>query len=362
MNTFKGSRLSTDLLETHHYICDLVHLEFSLVSLYSDGRRNWIYLWCDTNSADRQRWLVFAISRKALVAYLEKEKSLLNAANNANLLLVLEERTGFHDPDSRDQRKRKPRRYLWQVTPESVAGYLPTTHSFFDPDLAPDLDLNKQVIPTKYDLPISGTWFGRDFEYLFKRYERIYAFFYATRPRVFKTVNESLAKLLRMAWTGGASRVHLYSRLAEIIPGIHSLKVEKLQFASPGDIQFEAIQSIGHSIRLTTLLYIEHEATIEESHKSIKKILTAAHLNKTDLSEFSDQGIRLDERQWEKMIQSCATIGKALQIEEELASLKEHSPNSVVYAKAVNSFVRQVMKLATLQKDDMLNFASPGDV
>jgi hypothetical protein len=39
-----------------------------------------------------------------------------------------------------------------------------------------------------------------------------------------------------------------------------------------------------------------------------------------------------------------------------MEALRAHSPNIVVYSKAVNSFVRQLMKLAELQRDGMLDF------
>lgn len=356
MQSIRGKRLPTDLLESHRYMCDLMYLEFSVVALYSDGKQNWIYLWCDTNSLDKHRWLVFTVSRKILIDYLEKRVNLFSAVKSARQLWMLEERVQEAPNDKLQKKKQQQKRSLFEVSSSAVEKYLPTEASYFDEALAPDLDLTKQLIPTVYDVPISGIWFGRDFEYLFKRYERIYAFFYATQPRFIRTVNENLEKLLRTPWMGGASRVHLYSRLAEVIPGIHSLKVEKLQFASPGEVEFEAIHSIGQSIERTTLAYLENEEVIEAAHKRIKDTLTAARLNKQDLSQRSDQSIVLSEGQWNVIKVACAEIATVLNINAELESLRVHSPNTVVYAKAVNSFVRQVMRLAKFQRDEMLNF------
>jgi hypothetical protein len=356
MKSVPGKRLAAELLDSHNHICDLIHVDYPVLSLYSDGRRNWIYLWCDTNQLERHRWLVFPISRSMLVSYLAKTTTMRAAVDDAKRLMMLETRSLGFDVQGPDSDPARPKRYVWSVTLNDVAEYLPAKDSYFDETLTPDLDLTKQVVPTSYDVPITGTWFSKDFEYLFKRYERLYAFFYATRPRFVRTINAGLEELLRAPWTGGYSRVNLYTRLAQQIPGLHSLRVEKLQFASPGAIKFEAVSSIGESIARTTTLYLQNEELIDDAYKKIRKTLTSGKLNKVDLSGRSDIGQFLDARQIADLTQACLAIAKALQVSEEMDALRAHSPNIVVYSKAVNSFVRQLIKLAELQRDEMLDF------
>ena len=102
---------------------------------------------------------------------------------------------------------------------EAFAEYFPNKDSYFDPDMAPDVDLSQDLLSKKFNVPIAGNWFGRDFEYLFKRYERLYAFFYATQPRFVRTINATLHRVMRAPWRGGYSRVNMFTRLAEVLPG-----------------------------------------------------------------------------------------------------------------------------------------------
>jgi hypothetical protein len=356
MKRITSTKLSTELLESHHYVCDLLRAEIPALALYTDGRQNWMYLWADTDSSYRHRFLLFTVSRKDLDAYLRKAMSLRAVLDESHIVWLLEE---LRTPARTSKEKERVTRHLWDVpTLEEVGDYLPTEDSLFEPSLAPDIDLTKDLLPERYDVPIKGTWFGRDFEYLFKRYERIYSFFYATQPRFVRTINVTLHRVLRAPWKGGYSRVNLYTRLAEVLPAQFALKIAKLNFASPGDVKFEAIPSIGESIRQTTLRYLDNEARIDKCSKRIRRILTSARLNRVDLSARSEGSIKLSIKQRKELEEAIGLIGRTLAVSDEMKALRDHSPNSVVFAKAVVSFARQVHKLANLQRQEMLNFHS----
>lgn len=360
MIQIREKRLPTELLDSHHYVCDLLRAEFPALSLYTDGRQNWMYLWVDTDSVDRHRFILFTVSRESLNYYLKGDVPLRAIFESSDKRWVLDEiRSHIRVVARSRSSKEKERiiRHLWCLTDlAAVSDYVPTADSKFDPSMAPDIDLTKQLLPTVYEVPIKGEWFGRDFEYLFKRYERIYAFFYATQPRFVRTINTTLHRLLRAPWKGGFSRVNLYSRLAEVLPGQHALRVAQLNYASPGDVHFEAIQSIGESIQKTTVRYLEHEDKLDHYSKKISKILSTARLNKVDLSTWPESSIRLNEEQKSELFQSIRRIAKTLDVEHEITMLAHHSPNSVVHAKAVVSFVRQVRKLSILQRQGILDY------
>src|ERR1035438_3484942 len=86
---YSENRLPSELLNSHHHICDLIDVEYPVLSLYTDGRRNWMYLWCDKNAL-RTRWLLFTVARKLLVAYLQKKQSLKSIVEDAKQLWMLE--------------------------------------------------------------------------------------------------------------------------------------------------------------------------------------------------------------------------------------------------------------------------------
>jgi|HubBroStandDraft_6_1064221.scaffolds.fasta_scaffold373885_2 hypothetical protein len=357
MISVRGQRLSTDYLSSHHYVCDLLRAELPVLSLYTDGRENWLYLWVDTDSANRQRYLLFTASREALEQYLKQRIGLLRVIEEASLTWLLDE---THTPAKARGEKDRTYRHLQEVQDlGTVAAYLPTKKARFDPELAPDIDVTKDLLPKSYGVPIAGDWFSRDFAYLFKRYERIYAFFYATGPRFVRPIEDTLRRVLRAPWKGGYSRVNLYTRLAEVLPAQHALKVDKLQFASPGDVKFEAIPSIGESIARTIVKYLEHETSVDKSSKRITTILRLANLNRKDLSDRPEKSIKLSDKERDEISAAVVSISTRLAATEQFKVLREHSPNSVVYAKAVVSFVRQVEMLSKLQRMKMLNLKVP---
>lgn len=357
MKRFEGIRLiAADELASHNYICDLIYVQFSVLSLYTDGRNNWIYLWSDTDSNGRDRWLLFQITRQSLADYLKGQMTMREVVQKAERLLLLETRAGDLEGRRFSQDARMPKRYLREVTQEQIDEYLPTAQSYFDPTLTEDLDLTEEVVPKVYNVPIIGDWFSTDFEYLFKRYQRLYSFFYATRPRFVRTVASKLGELLRAPWRGGYSRLNLFSQLAIEIPAIHTLKIDALKYASPGHVRFEAIPAIGNSIRTATLRYLECEEAITAATKNINKTLKRARLRKENTSELSDTALNLEKKTLDELRKWCRDIAKSLGIVDEAQSLRQHSPNTVVYSKALLSFVRQLSRLAGLQRRKMLNF------
>lgn len=358
MNKLEGKSLSTDHLDSHNHICDLINIEFPVLSLYTDGRRNWIYLWCDRNERGTNRWMVFPTSRGLLVAYLHKETSMLTLVKEAPTIWVLENSDWAYSDSNKDKQAKKAKRHLKRVALDLLKEYLPTEDSFFDPTLTDDLDLNRDLVPSVFDLPIKGEWFNADFVYTLKRYERLYAFFYAARPRFVKPIELTLSRLLRSPWMGGFSRYNLFEHLWRQIPGIHSLKVAHAKYASPGEFQFEAIASIGDSIRDSTLLLIEKREAVEVSCERMRKVLKQANLNKADLSKFTDSVVRLDDSQMKGLLDDCKSIADTLKVCEEFDTLRTHSPNTVVYSKAVLSFVGQLDRFADLQRNGLLNFPS----
>lgn len=357
MITLNGKRTPASMLDTHYHVCDFINVEAAVLSLYSDGKRNWIYLWCDTDNINTDRWLIFAATRQGLLAYLSNKKSLLELLIASQNHFILDRVRLEKEELGEDGSSSKVRRFVSKLADlEHIESYLPTEDSHFDADLTSDIELEEQIIPAVYEVPIRGIWFGADFEQLFRSYERVYALLYATKPRFVKTIGERLENLLRAPWTGGFSRVHLYSQLAKHLPALHSLKVHKLQFASPGEVEFEALESVGNSVEQVTLRFLEKNEEIWQAVRIMKALLTRKKLNKKDLSQQSDLDIGLLQDEIRTLQSKCAEIALLLGINEEIIALKNHSPNSVVFSKATSSFVKQLSKLATFETNDMLNF------
>lgn len=350
MLRFSGDRVDVSLLDSHVRICDLLELEVPLLCLYSDGRRNWLYLWCDTDGVDTHRWLLFEATREQLVAYLERRRPLLDVLRDARKRFILDEVSPHSDSEG------KPYRQLRHVVRLSeLSGYLPHPDALFDEELAPDIETARGLVPHTFSVPINSTWFAVDFNDFFKSYSRIYAFFYATRPRFVKSIEARLGELLRAPWKGGYSRINLFATLPKVVPALHGLRVPQLHFASPGHINFEALTSVGDSIRSSVIQFTKNGSEVEAAVKSIKVVLSSHKLNKLDLSEQDDHGLSLGEDKIAALNERCFAIADLLGMREEIQSLRACSPNSVVFSKAVAGLVTQLRRLAQFQQEGMLD-------
>jgi hypothetical protein len=167
-----GHRESVSFIEKHSFICDLIDIEGPLLSLYRDQKRNWFYLWCDTNNIDRERWLVFEINRPTFASYLDKTSSLLDCLKTSKTIYCLEKHFNQSvEPDINP----KITRSMHRVEFDSIKNYHPSQESYFDSKFAPDLSLNLEILPTRFDVPIGGDWFITDLDKFCKTYSSLYA-------------------------------------------------------------------------------------------------------------------------------------------------------------------------------------------
>lgn len=68
----------------------------------------------------------------------------------------------------------------------------------------------------------------------------------------------------------------------------------------------------------------------------------------------TDEDIKLKRESLSALQAACNLIGVNLDVVSEFGALRTHSPNSVVYSKAVLSFVHQLDRLADLYRQHML--------
>lgn len=353
MKQLSGKSLPAELLHDHHYVCDLIDIGTPVLCLWTDGRTNWIYQWCDRDETGKERWLLIKLERNTLVSYLRSEVSQRSVILNAPALWVLD--ISARRSKEGDVSLAKARRKLKWVETDQLQDYLPSEDSKFDPTLTGDLDLTKELSPSRYGLPIDGVWFGQDFQELFKRYQRLYAFYYATGPRFVRTLQNKLREVLRAPFRGGFSRVNLYSRLSVRLPAIHSLRVASLQFASPGEIDFEAIPSIGESINVAVSNYLDNEDALKEVAQRVKKGLKDSGQNKFDSSELPDSALGLTAERLAQFNADCSQLATLIGAQAEVSALREYAPNTVVYCKALLSLLRQIEQLAQFRQRGMIS-------
>ncbi len=355
MKKIDGNRIEIRMLEKHSHICDLIFFDGPLLSLYSDRRTNWLYLWADTDEKQTNRWIIFPVVRKDLVAYLNKGESLLSLVTKANRHLILDDTRKSVLGES-GKTSRESHRTLRSISDISVINhYMPSSESFFDETLTTDISLNETLQPESYQVPIDGRWFISDLDKFSKAYGNVYAFLYATRPQFITNLSEKVGRFLRSPWTGGYSRVNLFSAMEQLIPAVHGLEIRKISYASPGDIEIEALKSVGDDIKRTTLNFLTHRVEIREATKAINQTLSELSLRRRNVSTVSDEALGVSVDHLSFLNLKCTSIADFLGLGIEISSIKHQSPNTVIFSKAVLAVVRQLDRLVDFQMQGLLD-------
>lgn len=352
MIKLSGTRLPVAPLDRHLFICDLLYFEGSILSLFRFQNQNWLYLWCDTDEATANRWLLFTVSRANLISYLKKTKSLRELVTAAPQILALDQKVNREGTALRD--KYRTLRKV-EILAE-ISAYLPADDAFFDEGLAPDISLTRGISPTSYDVPIDGQWFFSDLDRFSGLYSQLYAFFYCTKPRFVNNLGVRVQKYLSSPWRGGFSRVNLFEALGRLVPSLHDLEIKQIRYASPGEIRIEALESVGESIALSVTLYVAATENLGEIEKAINTLLSSGNLKRSNLSKQRDDELPLTKENKEFLRKALADIADTLNLNEEITQLSSFSPNMVVTAKVVLSLLVRLRKLAEFRQAGQVTF------
>lgn len=361
MDKIEGLHVKASLLDGHSFIANLVYIEGPVVTLMRDDRRNWIYLWCDTDGYKKERYIVQSVDRAVLLSYLQKTLTLrgLIESNDVKFLLDVTSNSSLAKNSDSKRNSRDSHRYLKRVSDIStLSGYLPSDDSYFDEELSPDVNLTNELAPTRYAVDILGDWFVTDLSQFSAVYEQIYDFLYCTAPRFVTNIGERIRGCLHAPWTGGFSRVHLFRALKQFVPSLHDLRVQKISYASPGQIEIEALPSVGKAITDVVARYLVFSDRLKELENKVDKFLAQALFKRQDLSLVSDSGLALPAENRKYLESWLDEISKKLQCTDEMSRINEYSPNIIVSAKVTLAFLTRVRRLAKFQNAGLVQFTN----
>ena len=349
-------RVSVGLFDRHRHVCDFIFAGGPILSLFRDTKADWLYLWVDTDGHSVNRWLILPVNRDHLQRYLSKTLSLEQLIKKSQKLFLMDayERS---QTNSSGKSVRTITRSLFSVKAYGlIEDYLPDPDSFFDEEFAPDVDLSHAFLPSEFNIPIDGSWFMSDLNKFGRVYSQLYAFFYCTQPRFISNISEKLRANLFSSWRGGSNRVHLFEDLKNHIPAMHDLRIDKLQYASPGSVTIEALESVGDSIKGTVLNYVKKEISVLADVKSLNGLLDSADLRKKDLSKYTDDNLPVDPQAVIALQMHSKSITDAIGITNHHKLLCSEAPNSVVSTKVLLALVSRLGYLVELQKHGLLDY------
>lgn len=356
MQKIIGEKLRVKLLDKHSFIGDLLYLDGPILSLFRTPRQNWLYLWCDTDGEYTERWLIFSVSRENLISYMKLKSTLLNVINAAPVRMITDIKKS--PPVSQDDSWKLSKTLTKITDTQHIINYLPASDSFFDEALAPNISTAQELSPTKYEVPIAGDWLCSDLDKFSTLYSQIYSFLYCTTPQFLSSISDRVESFLRAPWEGGFSRVHLFSGFSNLLPSFHDLEISKLKYNSPGEIEFEALQSIGISIENLVIKYIDNEKELIEIEKRLNSFLSENHLKKINLSMVGDANLNISPENIIFLKDKVAALSSLLGIKDEIDRLILLAPNIVIAAKVSVAVLVRVKKLAGFQQSGHLNYSN----
>ncbi|GAU00584.1 hypothetical protein BSLA_01f1432 [Burkholderia stabilis] len=143
--------------------------------------------------------------------------------------------------------------------------------------------------------------------------------------------------------------------MKELIPSLHDLQIKRIHYASPGEIEIEALESVGESISNAVRRYIQAEDSVCTAEKMVNQLLSSQKLKRTDLSTSRDDQLPLTGDNIAFLLEKKKEIGSVLGIEDELNLLNEYSPNIVVSMKVLIAMVARIRRLAAFQAEGQLD-------
>ncbi|MDM0007164.1 hypothetical protein QTI51_17490 [Variovorax sp. J22G73] len=366
MIKFEGQKVSAFVFDGHEHVCDLIEADGPLLSLYTDLRDNWLYLWCDTDRVKVNRWMLIKAPRTSLVEFFSQRISLRALIENSPSVIMLDETAVRSEKVDDLGIPQEPtislkRRFIKLDDPTDVQAYWPSDRSFFNPELAEGIDIRQEFAPSKHLIPVDGRWYFKDLDSFSRTYAKLYAFLYSTKPQFINSMSARLYSLLRAPWTGGYSRVNLFSSLRRGLPALHDLQIDSFSYASPGAIEVEALPSICEDVSRIILSSKGRWPRLAVYDKIINTIIGKHKLRKVDLSTVPNEQLPFAQEEAQALENSCTEICTLLGVEDRIDALRDAAPNLIVYAKAVQALLGQVQKLNAFQEQGLLNLGKSQD-
>ncbi|WP_199194454.1 hypothetical protein [Photobacterium sp. GB-50] len=250
MINLSGQKLQTLPLGNLTWKRDLIYFEGPLLSEFSSDKGE-VYLkyWCDCDDTFN-RWMFFKVKEQDRLRLVLGEKSLYDVIVNQPDSFV------FVSDESRDIQN-----YTFLEAANLPNEYLPEEDSYLEiDDYVDDEKITSLVFEDQWDF--------EELKNVYRKFAQIYDFIF---------VSNSISGRLgaSMPWQGGASAVHFYNKIKELIPSNDASRLNAIHYASPGymkisvnrkvsDIALTAINNYGLNKKAIDSLYLELQNRIKE--------------------------------------------------------------------------------------------------
>ncbi|GEM_PF-492692 len=360
METIKGSSFREFPLKELTKVADLEYFEGPLLSLFKNNKGDqYLYYWCDCDELVN-RWLVFRVSDEKINAFLSKRISLRD--------LILQPADNFLFSVDLDHVLNQVNSYLIEVA-ELPELYIPDVDSLYD---SVPRYRYKSEKSWKYKLKIAGEWSLGDLSKVPSVYSKAYYFLYFLQQ--VKQLPQPLPQLLGQVslpkafgsypWRGGFSAMRFYNDLSDFVAPEHQLKIASLQYASPGWIEINLLESVAFSIRNAVTAFMASSKELgllyQEFYKElgIRGLLRDPNKPKNNAREKPKIVIEtrfsgLSEVEFAK--ESSTLLVRFLRL-EKIHELENVAGSHLITLKILLSFYRKIEILARYQSEGKVQY------
>jgi len=208
-------------------------------------------------------------------------------------------------------------------------------------------------------LELGGRWDFEDLTQISRDYIQLYGFSYSLLSSLPTARESEMAYIYgKFPWRGGFSTVNFFSQLFHKIPMPLRPKVERIQYASPGFIELQAILSV---CVLVAGIVAAVSQSISLAHKTYRDIQKAAAAHKLTQIDLAKKQIELTQEQIDFCKNASKDLVEIFQLSpEQNALLDQRSQyNPLMKLKILLSVFRRVEPLAEKQAAGMLFVVVP---
>ncbi|MCA8310643.1 hypothetical protein LGM90_19225 [Burkholderia sp. AU28942] len=344
MRALKGTTSGVLSYAKAEWYCDVLEYEIPILSLYRHGRKLLLCLWVEREHST-DRYLLFTVSDSILKEFLASEISLREVLQDAARIIVFEQGD-------------RGRRNLRFVEFENLFDdYIPSEDSYFDPRFATDEAVRlSEEKSENYYLNIGGDWYLEDWSDVTRLYKQVYAFNHAMRnidaPNVSGRVQPGLKN---MPFRGGYSIVHLLNSMQEAIPAVSRVRVESIQYASPGHIGLKVDPQVAVDVEkmMNSLDDDDHLESVRKVYRECEKFLDDNGLRTLDSAKFNKNEFSLYDDVVQQLRQFAIEILDRTGHGGEREKLISDE-TALPLVKALQAYVRRIMRLQKYVDDGLI--------
>ena len=235
--------------------------------------------------------------------------------------------------------------------------YLPAPRFFSNMHTESEPDGGEEVSTATETLLVDGEWDMPEFGAFYSKYSDIYYFISISDMYMQEMTPTNMKKYIKEAFSeppyrGGSSYLHLFDRLPRATRRQDRLRMDKIQYASPGFVDVNGDSETFREVEFLVKNYISNRKEIRQKYNDLYKFLSKMKLLNIPAQNF-DRNNTLSP-----FIQrSTISLAESLKISNYDAISELANGNTLIVAKLILALQRRIEETARFFAQGRVSFA-----